>query len=133
MTKLAEASNFSQVEYNLTGIDGTTAGASTIFTVLPGSLIFYPSYVNIRLTNVAGVVSGDLSIALGNNNPSYNNFINGVGVPLTNVGDFSSGINSPFTIVPGAAGGTDFKINIVTPESTATTYTLAVTIVGNYL
>ena len=131
MTKFTNSINSSQYEYTVSGIDATVGAVIPFFTTLTGSLVFYPISAIVRLTNVAGIVTGNLNLSLGFNNPNYDNYIGITGYPLVNQNDFEVG-GFYFSGTPGVPPATDFKVIITTPEATASPYTLAITIIGNY-
>ena len=133
MTKLAAAVDTSQFEYTVSGIDGTVLGATTIFTTLAGTSNFCPTLFILQLTNVGGIVTGTFNFSLGFNGPTYDNILGGASVALTNLNDYTVGPPTSFGVVPAVPPSTIFKINVTAAESTASPYTIAVTVFGNYL
>lgn len=109
-------------------VDFTVAGDSTIFK--PTS-IFILTGITFVAVNVSGGVAG-FSASLGTNAPDFDNYVFGLGSSVTANGKYQF-FSLGGTVNNIIQGGSDFKINVTTPDSGVATNKQRVDILGYYL
>jgi hypothetical protein len=109
-------------------IDLKVAGLTTVFTpnapFLIAQIFFYS-------TSVVGIVSSAICNA-GWTSSNYDDFLSSFSIQDNATGEFISGINNG-AVYPTIPAGQAFKINVTTPETTATTSEGYFIIQGTYL
>lgn len=109
-------------------IDFMLTGAYTIFQPTSTFILTGITFVAV---DVSGGVTG-FSSNLGTNPPDFDNYVAGVGSSVTLDGKYQF-FSLGGTVNNIIQGGSDLKINIVTPDLGATTNKQRVDILGYYL
>ena len=109
-------------------IDFTTVGAYTIFQPISTFILTGITFV---ATDVTGGVTG-FSSNIGTNPPDFDNYVAGLGSSVTTDGKYQF-FSLGGTVNNIIQGGSDLKINVITPDLGATANKQRVDILGYYL
>lgn len=129
---LNNCTNLNEVQYMISGVDGLVVAAIPIFTTLASAGNFYVTNMLVTLESVTGVATGGMGYTLGFNGPVYDNIMNGDNTNAVTAGEYQATPIGGSTVFSAPPSTTVF-FNLVTAETTATTYIVKVVVQGNYI
>lgn len=120
----------STIKYSVSSVNAKTTGSTKIITIPSGLGSFYPTSVRIVAT-AANTVIVPAIVQVGTNSSTYNNIL--AATTLTALTAVNLYQNYPLIVaLTKVDAGTDIYVNVTT-GATATTLTLTVSIIGDFL